>query len=93
MLVLNAQTTALDFTLTILFVLVFLAVLVRVGLVAAAAFFFVLLTLGTSPPLIFDQWYAGRAMIALLAPLALLFWGFYVSLGSQPVFGSAINEE
>ena len=28
MLVLNAQTTALDFTLTILFVLVFLAVLV-----------------------------------------------------------------
>jgi hypothetical protein len=90
MLLLNAQTTtALDFSLTVLFVLVFLAVLVRVGLVAAAAFFFILLTLGTSPPLIFDQWYAGRAMIALVAPLTLLFWGFYVSLGTQPVFGSS----
>jgi hypothetical protein len=94
MLLLNAQaTTALDFALTVLFVLVFLAVLVKVGLVAAAAFFFILLTLGTSPPLIFDQWYAGRAMIALVAPLTLLFWGFYVSLGTQPVFGSALKGE
>ena len=93
MLLLNAQTTAIDFTLTVLFVLVFLAVLLRIGLVAAAAFFFVLLTLGTSPPLILDQWYAGRAMIALLAPLALLFWSFYVSLGSQPVLGSALKVE
>jgi len=42
MLLLNAQTTALDFALTVLFVLVFLAVLVRIGLVAAAAFFFIL---------------------------------------------------
>lgn len=93
MLLLNAQPTALDFTLTVLFVLVFVAVLVRIGLVAAAAFFFILLTLGTSPPLILDQWYAGRAMIALLAPLTLLFWAFYVSLGRQPVFGSALREE
>ena len=94
MLLLNAQTTTvLDFALTVLFVLVFLAVLARVGLVAAAAFFFILLTLGTSPPLIFDQWYAGRAMIALVAPLTLLFCAFYVSLGAQPVFGSALKEE
>ena len=92
MLLLNAQTTVLGFTLTVLFVFVFLAVLVRIGLVAAAAFFFILLTLGTSPPLILDQWYAGRAMIALLLPLTLLFWGFYVSLGGQPVFGSALKE-
>jgi hypothetical protein len=93
MLLLNAQPTAVDFTLTVLFVLVFLAVLIRIGLVATAAFFFILLTLGTSPPLILDQWYAGRAMIALLAPLTLLFWGFYVSLGSQSIFGSALQEE
>jgi hypothetical protein len=94
MLLLNAQTTTtLDFTLTVLFVLVFLAVLVRIGLVAAAAFFFILLTLGTSPPLVLDQWYAGRAMIALVAPLTLLFWGFYVSLGTQTLFGSALKEE
>jgi hypothetical protein len=93
MLLLNAQTTVLAFTLTILFVLVFLAVLVGIGLVAAASFFFIMLTLGTSPPLILDQWYAGRAMISLLAPLTLLFWGFYVSLGSQSVFGSALKEQ
>ena len=93
MLLLNAETTVLDFTLTVLFVLIFLAVLVRIGLVAAAAFFFILLTLGTSPPLILGQWYAGRAVIALLAPLILLFWGFYVSLGSQPVFGGALKDE
>jgi hypothetical protein len=93
LLLLNAETTAVDFALTALFVLVFLGVLVRIGLVAAAAFFFILLTLSTSPPLLLDQWYAGRAMIALLAPLTLLFWGFYVSLGSQPAFGSALKEE
>ena len=93
MLLLNAQTTVLGFTLTVLFVLVFLAVLVGIGLVAAASFFFIMLTLGTSPPLILDQWYAGRAMIALLAPLTLLFWGFYVSLGSQSIFGSALKEQ
>jgi hypothetical protein len=92
MLLLNAQPTAVDFTLAVLVVLLFMAVLVRIGLVAAAAFYFVLLTLRTSPPLILNQWYAGRAVIALLAPLALLFWGFYVSLGSQPVFGSALKE-
>jgi hypothetical protein len=93
MLLLNAQTTALDFSLTVVFVLVFLTALVRIGLVAAAAFFFILLTLGTSPPLILDQWYAGRAMIALLLPLALSVAGFYISLGGQPIFGSALREE
>jgi len=92
MLLLNAQPTAVDFTLTVLFVLVFLTVLVRIGLVAAAAFFFILLTLGTSPPLILDQWYAGRAMIALLVPLAALVYGFYVSLGGQPAFGGALKD-
>lgn len=40
-----------------------------------------------------SQWYAGRAMIALLGPLALLAWGFYISLGGQPLFGSALKEE
>lgn len=42
---------------------------------------------------ILDRWYAGRAMIALLLPLILLFWGFYVSLGGQPIFGSALKYE
>ena len=37
---------------------------------------------------ILDRWYAGRAMIALLLPLILLFWGFYVSLGGQRSSGA-----
>lgn len=91
---LNAQNTNVaDFALTVLFVVVFLTVQLRVGLVAAASFFFMLLTLDTSPPLDFSQWYASRAMMALVIPLTLLVYGFYVSLGSQPLFGKAWSEE
>jgi eukaryotic-like serine/threonine-protein kinase len=93
-LLLNAQNTNLaDFALTVLFVAVLLTVQLRVGLVAASSFFFMLLTLDTSPPLNFSQWYAGRAMIGLLIPVALLLYGFYISLGSQPIFGSALKED
>ena len=67
-----------------------LFVLTRVGLLAAGALF--LAQTVDSPPLVFSQWYAGRAIIPLLAPLALLFYGFYISLGSQPVFGKALEE-
>jgi len=84
---------ALDFALSVLFVLVFLAVLTRVGLVAAASFYVVWIPLGSAPPLVLSQWYAGRAMIALLVPLAVLVWGFYASLGGQPIFGGALREE
>ncbi len=82
-----------DLTVTALFVAVFLTVQLRVGLVAAASFFLMLLTLGTSPPLDFRQWYANRAMIALVIPLVLLVYGFYVSLGGQPIFGNALKVE
>jgi len=81
-----------DLGLAVLFVIVFLTVLTRLGLVAAASFF-VIVFAGFSPPLTLGQWYAGRAMIALLFPLALLLWSFYVSLGGQPIFGSALEEE
>jgi hypothetical protein len=92
-LLLNAQNTNVkDFALTVLFVAVFLTVQLRVGLVAAASFFFILLTLDTSPPLDFAQWYATRAIIALVIPLALMFYGFYFSLGSQPIFGKPLEE-
>jgi hypothetical protein len=36
---------------------------------------------------------ADRAAISLLVPLALLVYGFYVSLGGQPILGSALKEE
>lgn len=82
-----------EFSLSVLYALIFLAVLTRVGLVAAVSFYIVQITLGTSPPFDFTQWYAGRALIALLVPIALLVCGFYVSLGGQPIFGSALKED
>ena len=84
---------AVDLALTLAFALAFLAALTRLGLIASASFLVVWNALGASPPLNFSQWYAGRAMIALLIPLALLVYGFYVSLGSQPLLGSALKEE
>jgi hypothetical protein len=92
--VFNLQGTRLDFlALTILFVVAFLGIQIRVGLVAAASFLYILITLTTSPPLAMSQWYAGRAMIALLLPLSLAIWGFYASLGGQPLLGDALGEE
>jgi hypothetical protein len=32
-------------------------------------------------------------MIALVIPLVLLVYGFYVSLGGQPIFGNALKVE
>ena len=93
-LLLNTQrTNVIDFALTVLFVSIFLSVLLRVGLVAGASFFFMLLSLDTSPPLDFNRWYASRALIALVLPLALLAYSFFVSLGGQPMFGRAFKED
>ncbi len=92
--VLNAQGTRLDFlALTVLFVVAFLCIQIRVGLVAAASLLYILIAMTTSPPLMMGQWYAPRAVIALLIPLALLVYGFYVSLGGQPIFGRALTED
>jgi len=61
----------------------------RPGLVAAAGFYIVWIPLGSGPPLVLSQWYVGRVIVALLVPLVVLAWGFYASLGGQPIFGSA----
>jgi Protein kinase domain len=90
---LYSPTNAAELALSVVFVLVLLAILVRLGLLATASFGAVFTALIASPPLNFNQWYAGRAMIALLVPLALLVFGFYVSLGGQPAFGSVPQEQ
>jgi hypothetical protein len=46
-----------------------------------------------APPLNFTQWYAGLAVVGLAVPFALLVYGFYVSLGGQPILGGALREE
>lgn len=81
-----------DVVLTLTFISILMLVLVRLGLIAATCTFAVFETLAASPPLDFSQWYAGRAMIALVFPLALLIYGFWASLGTQPLFGSALKE-
>jgi serine/threonine-protein kinase len=70
--------------------LVLLFILTRVGLVATVCFVMAQ-SLGC-PPLVFSQWYAGRAMIGLMLPLALLMYGFYISVGTQPIFGKALED-
>jgi predicted Ser/Thr protein kinase len=80
-----------DFVAPAVTVLVLLFILTRVGLLAAACCLFAQGMSG--PPLVLSRWYAGLALIPLLTPLALLFYGFYISLGSQPVFGSALRED
>jgi len=89
----SARKTLFDLVVALVFVLMFMAVLARVGLVAAAGFLVVWRTLYTSPPLDTTQWYGGRAALALLVPLALLLIGFYVSVGGQPIFGNLLKEE
>lgn len=71
--------------------ILFLVVLVRIGLVAAASMIFVFGILGNSPPLDINRWYAGRVMIVLLVPLTMLLYGFYTSIGKQSVFGHTLK--
>jgi len=92
-LALISPTSLLDLAFSVLYVVVSLAVMVRVGLIGSVCFYIVWHTLGFSPPLVLTHWYAGRAVIALLLPLALLVWGFYASLGGQPIFGSSLKED
>jgi len=72
-------------------VVLVLLVLTRVSLLAAVGYF-----LGTAiisaPPLIFSQWYVGRAFIVLLPLIAVLVYAFCISLGRQPVFGTAAED-
>ena len=40
-----------------------------------------------------SAWYAGISLTGILLMAALAFYGFYTSLGGQPVFGGAVLEE
>jgi hypothetical protein len=89
----NASPSTLAIVVTAVFTLGFMAVLLRLGLIASASFFVVFQTLSSSPPLNFSEWYSGRGAIALLVPTALLIYGFWISLGGQSPFGNALAEE
>lgn len=70
-----------------------LAVLTRIGLLGTVSYFLVSWEIIGAPPLNFTQWYAGLAAVGLAVPFAVLVYGFYVSLGGQPVFGGALTED
>jgi predicted Ser/Thr protein kinase len=89
----DASPNAIDVVLTVVYAAMFMFVFVRLGLIATTCFLVVFNCLAGSPPLDFSQWYAGRAMIGLLLPVAMLLYGFYISMGSQPIFGSALKED
>ena len=81
--------SALDFAMGTAWASLYLTVQSKSGLIASASFMVYTTLFNDSPPLEFSRWYAGRSMIALMVPLALVVYGFYVSLGGQPLFGSA----
>ena len=89
----NASPSPVDLIVAVVFASVSMAVLLRFGLIASGSLSVVFLILSASPPLNFSQWYSGRAAIALLVPIALLIYGFWISLGGQSPFGNAMGEE
>jgi hypothetical protein len=72
----------------------FILVLLRVGLLAAVAAFYVW-GLFVLFPLTWnlDAWYAGSSVAALLDLAALALFGFTTSLGGRPALGKAALEE
>ena len=80
---------AVDLPIAIGSVGLFLAALSRVGLVGAVSFLTFEQLLVSFPPLDFTQWYAGRALCAILIPVALLVYGAYFSLSGRRIFGTA----
>ncbi len=79
----------LDFVMGAAWASLYLLIQNRSGLVASASFMVYTTLFNDSPPLQFSRWYAGRSMVALMVPLALVVYGFYVSLGGQQMLGSA----
>jgi hypothetical protein len=73
---------------------VILSVLLRFGLLAAIVMGTVFGWL-TAAPLTLDasSWYAGRSFLVLGACAAVAIYGFIVSLGRQPVFGTPLFDE
>ncbi len=70
------------------------AALTRYGLVALASAYFVINALLNFPvTLNFSAWYAGTALLPLLAILALAAFSFYTSLGGQKLVAEKLLEE
>jgi len=69
--------------------------IIRLGLLAEAAAFIFQFCLLENFPLTtqWSAWYAGISLAGILLMAAVVFYGFYTSLGGRPVFGRAVLEE
>jgi hypothetical protein len=88
------DSIALPLLVSGLCVSVILYVLLRWGLLAAIVMGVVWGWLITAPlTLDATSWYAGRSFLVLAACAALALYGFVVSLGGKPIFGTPLFEE
>jgi hypothetical protein len=87
----SGDMLSLDVPFTILGIAVFLAVLLRFGLLSLSVTFLVFLTL-TNFPLTTDlsKAYAGTSVWLMAATAALAMFGFYASRGTEALFGRTI---
>ena len=73
--------------------ILWLTCLMRVGLLAVCVCRFVLFTL-TDGLITFDlsRWYAWRGLVELAVVAAIALYGFKVSIGNKPLFGTALED-
>lgn len=84
---LQSPHPAVDIPTVFLVYVVLVVVIFRFGLVPLAVGAFTVDMLANVPfTADFSEWYAGGALLALLSVVALAGWGFYHSLGGEPVW-------
>ena len=84
---LQSPHPAVDIPTVFLVYVVLVVVIFRFGLVPLAVGAFTVDMLANVPfTADFSEWYAGGALLALLSVVALAGWGFYHSLGGQPLW-------
>ncbi len=70
------------------FLAITLVVLVRFGLLATVAMYFVVTVLGSFPVTFRGTWYASSGWMSVAVCAAIFVYAFRTSVGGQPVFGS-----
>jgi protein kinase-like protein/zinc ribbon protein len=91
---LGGENAALEVPGAILMAILMTWLVTRIGLLAVVTMWcFYLLLYIVAPSFDFSSWYAAYSMPGLVFLLALTGYAFYISLGSQPMFGAASLED
>jgi serine/threonine protein kinase len=84
----------MEISFTLLFVVILLAILLRIGLFALAVALLTHYTFGYFVPVFdFSTWYAWRTLLGWAVVTALAAYGFFVSLGGKRPLGRSILDE